>query len=661
MRDIWNQLVRSVEKKRSLITVLTILILTAAASVLLLTGPKRGGNSAAHGKKTRTILLYGNEDPGDLEILRQRLDLFAGRGNYELAEEDGYLSLRIPATLFRSDTYLKLCLEEMLTGTGQLSISDAAADDPLSLQGTLTLAKVKEDTLRGVEIEHLYAPQEVQAGEDLPFLSTDLPPTRRLVLKVDEDTASRVEDALEKGRNLSLTDTDLYDDYPTLKYGSFRWIVTASPNDAGTLFIECDESEILYGHEELFTYNLTHPKLSRPYNCVITDEVTWEDPAMSNSCGTGQCRVDLVCASPGEPWVFFQASPGADAASDERESARRLLLQRLDLTGLPYALGQTEEGAFCVKIDASRISASIPDLLLAPASRESLNLYVPGSENLISAKYARTEYDKEKGVLNMYLSGESAGALQASVMAYGSKLQENHEEQGAAAADEKTVPVYLRKDSIPLAGCRLDPAFDGNVLTFEDCILPDNGEDHSWFAALIQNIANTSDSSIPFLSIDYMYVSRDGHLSFDAGELPVQEQSLCPIESIAEKVRKILPGATVSLDPNRLTPEIHMNLPADGELIRNIFSLVPALLNAGSMDSGCHEQVRIFPLEPVGDERCWLTFSRDVHGSIGFSGYLYNGRLDAYSEELAQAVKEDAFFQSMILSEYNGWFYRSPR
>ena len=607
----------------------------------------------------RTILLYGNDDPKDLEILLQRLDLFAGKGNYELTEEDGYLSLRLPAYLFRNDDYLSECLEELLTGTGRLNFSDEGPGDLNALRGMFTLARVQEDTLHDIEVQHLYIPDEVQAGEDLPILSTDLPPARRLVLKIDEETASHVEEALKRGRKLSLTDNYIYDDYPTAKCLGYRWIVTASPDDAGTVCIDCDESEILYEHESLFTYNLTHPKLSRPYNYCIADEVTWEDPAGTDSSGARQCPVDMVCADPGESWVFFQASPSDIVANNNREGARRLLLQRLDLTGLPYALGQTEKGAFCVKIGASRISASIPELLLSYAGRESLNLYVPGWPKLISTSYSRTEYDKENASFKMYLSEESVKELRAAVRDGGTSPRENSTDQGTAAAGEQAVPVFLRRDSIPIAVCSLEPSFDGRVLTFEDCILPDNGDDHSWFAALIQNITNTHDPSVPLLMLDYMYLSEGGHRSFDSSDLPVREQPLCSVETITGKVQKILPGATVSLSPNMINLEIHMNLPADGELIRQTFSLVPTILEACSLHSACYDHVKIYPLEPVDDERCWLTFSREQYGSISFAGYMCNGRLDACAEELTKAIQNDTFFSSMISSEYSGWFYRA--
>lgn len=607
----------------------------------------------------RTVLLYGNDNPEDLEILRQRLDLFAGKGNYELTEEDGYLSLRLPASLFRNDGYLSECLEELLTGTGRLNFSDEDSGDLDFLRGTFTLARVQEDTLHDIEVQHLYIPDEVQAEEDLPFLSTDLPPARQLTFKVDEETASRIEEALKRGRSLSLSDNNIYDDYPTAKCLGYRWPVTASPDDAGSVFIDCDESEILYEHESLFTYNLTHPKLSRPFNYCIADDVIWEDPAESTSSGAGQCPVDTVCKDPDEPWVFFQASPVQLIANNNREGARRLLLQRLDLTGLPYALGQTGKGAFCVKIGASRISATIPELLLDSARRMSLNLYIPGCSNLISTSYARMEYDKKNAALKMYLSEESVSELRAAIKDRGTLLQENSAERRTAAAGEQTIPVYLRKDTFPLAVCSLDPAFSGRTLTFEDCILPDNGDDHSWFAALIQNIINSYDPSVPLLMLDCMYLSEGGHRSFDSSDLPVREHPLCSIEAITGKIRKILPGATVSLSPNMLRLEVHMNLPADGELIRKTFSLAPKILEACSLSSEYFDSVLIRPLEPVDDERCWLSFRRDQYDSISFSGYMYNGRLDAYAEELAKAVRKDTFFRSMISTKYSGWFYRS--
>ena len=120
-------------------------------------------------------------------------------------------------------------------------------------------------------------------------------------------------------------------------------------------------------------------------------------------------------------------------------------------------------------------------------------------------------------------------------------------------------------------------------------------------------------------------------------------------------MQKILPTAQVQLSEDSSTLRIHMNLPVDENLVSNIFSLVPDLLKASALNKEYYDSVWIYPFEPEGDERCWLIFSRERDGTISFSGLLYNGRLTPYKEEIEKAIKEDTFFKTMILSEYDGW------
>ena len=62
--------------------------------------------------------------------------------------------------------------------------------------------------------------------------------------------------------------------------------------------------------------------------------------------------------------------------------------------------------------------------------------------------------------------------------------------------------------------------------------------------------------------------------------------------------------------------------------------------------------------DPVGDERCLLTFDKNTDGSISFFGMLCNGRLTPYKEEIADAIKQDSFFKPMIGDYATGWVYK---
>ena len=65
-----------------------LLFFTVVTSLIMavLTGCAGASGINTSSEKQKTFVLYGNEDPDDLEILKQRLDLFAGKNGYSLEQ-----------------------------------------------------------------------------------------------------------------------------------------------------------------------------------------------------------------------------------------------------------------------------------------------------------------------------------------------------------------------------------------------------------------------------------------------------------------------------------------------------------------------------------------------------------------------------------------------
>ena len=233
--------------------------------------------------------------------------------------------------------------------------------------------------------------------------------------------------------------------------------------------------------------------------------------------------------------------------------------------------------------------------------------------------------------------------------------------QGATGANApfQQIPIYLCAGSTPVARCTTDVFFDPAHMTFKEIYLPEDSGEMPWFTALVQESANLHQSSLPDLDLDYMYFHDSEGDTFGASvEFPLKQRSAVSVSEIAAKIQKILPGAQVELSGDSRTLTIHMNLPADENTVSSIFSLVPELLEACSLNKQFYELVRIYPFDPVGDERCLLTFDKTTDGSISFFGMLCNGRLTPYKEEIADAIKQDSFFKPMIGDYATGWVYK---
>ena len=200
----------------------------------------------------------------------------------------------------------------------------------------ITVAQPAPENCRGMKVEELSADNEI-SGKDGPLtLDMNTPPARRLILEFDEETAGSMRAAIDQGCDLCLKDNTFFVGYETNRYSS-EWPLTVCPDNPDAFYVDYNETDFLYGNEDLFYYNLTHDTLSRPYNYCKTDEILWEDPEESTSSGSNQCREDDLNSS----FLFFQLSSYNKPSADERSQVRMLLLRRLDLLSSPYAYGQT--------------------------------------------------------------------------------------------------------------------------------------------------------------------------------------------------------------------------------------------------------------------------------------------------------------------------------
>ena len=627
------------------IVVLTFLTILIAAAFSGCTKALRTGNFS---DKQKTYILYGNDDPEDLEILKHRLDLFAGKDRYSLELNGGAYTLRLPASLSSSDQLLTQCLEELLTSPCRIS----AACSPLNTGRNLSMARIitveqpVPENCRGMKVEELSADNEI-SGKDGPLtLDMNTPPTRRLILRFDEETADRMRIAIGQGCNLCLKDNTCYVGYETNRYSS-EWPLTVCPDDPDSFYVDYNETDFLYGNEDLFYYNLTHEVLSHPYNYCEADEILWEDPEESTSSGSNQCREDDLESS----FLFFQLSSFHKPSADERSQVRMLLLRRLDLLSSPYAYGQTADGSICVKIQSPRINMAVLTLL-ASCSRSPMRLTIPGSSQKLSPKYMHVQYDPNTPALEVSLPSEAASELN-------DMLHAQMQSSTGANAPFQQIPIFLCAGSTPVARCTTDVFFDPANMTFREIYLPEDSGEIQQFTDLVQESANLHQSSLPDLDLDYLYLHDSKSDTFGASVIfPLQQRSPVSESDIAAKIQKILPEAQVELSDDSRTLTIHMNLPVDDKLVSRIFSLVPELFEACALKKQFFEHILIYPLDPAGDERCLLTFDKKTDGSVSFLGLMCNGRLTPYKEEIAESINQDSFFKAMIGDYGTGWIYR---
>ena len=615
-----------------------LLFFTVVTSLIMavLTGCAGASGINTSSEKQKTFVIYGNEDPDDLEILKQRLDLFAGKNGYSLEQTAGTFTLRLPASLCRSSRLLNGCITYFLVSPCHMNITYDPSDS--SSYSVYTAAKLTRENCLSMKVVELPVENEIEAGDSLLTLDMDTPPSRRLILELSQETADSLRSLISCGGKLYIAENNIYPN--SLLFNSYG--LEADPDESCLFYIDYNETDCLYNNENLFFFNLTHDPLAHPFRGYSVDEIVWEDPEENTTSGAYQCRTEALKDS----YLFFMLDH--DALSEQFSQLKMLLLRRLDLLQSPYAYGQTDDGSICVKIQSSRINRTILSLLL-PDKYHPMTLKVQGSTGYLKPEYLHVQYNAEKSALEVSLSSEDASELN-------DMLQAQIQSPTGAKVPFQQIPIYLCVDGTPVARCTTDVFFNPELLIFREIFMSVSDEDIPWFAALLEEAANQHPESNLFVYLDYFYAHENDEDFYDSSvTFPLQQWSPFSEAEIAAKMQKILPTAQVQLSEDSSNLRIHMNLPVDENLVSNIFSLVPDLLKASALNKEYYDSVQIYPFEPEGDERCWLNFNRRADGTVHFSGLLYNGRLTPYKEEIEKAIKEDTFFKSMILDEYDGW------
>ena len=327
-----------------------LLFFTVVTSLIMavLTGCAGASGINTSSEKQKTFVLYGNEDPDDLEILKQRLDLFAGKNGYSLEQTAGTFTLRLPASLCRSSRLLSGCMTWFLISPCQMNCTY----DPPDISGfkTYTAAKLTRENCLSMKVVELPVENEIEAGDSLLTLDMDTPPSRRLILELSQETADSLRSLISCGGKLYIAENNIYPN--SLLFNSYG--LEADPDESCLFYIDYNETDCLYNNENLFFFNLTHDPLAHPFRGYSVDEIVWEDPEESTTSGAYQCRAEALEDS----YLFFMLDH--EALSEQFSQLKMLLLRRLDLLQSPYAYGQTDDGS---------VSKYSPPGLTGPSSR----------------------------------------------------------------------------------------------------------------------------------------------------------------------------------------------------------------------------------------------------------------------------------------------------
>lgn len=646
----------AVRKYRRLFLIFPVILIIAAGALFFFNTGQNPSAKDFSRTAAKTVILYGNDNPQDLKILKERLNLFYGKRNYSITKENGCLALRLPLTQDQNNDDLNECLERFLIEPGARNIVCAPPEETGYSNALYTIAQVNPDTCMETGTEKA-ASSESWFSEDentkIPVLNLYDSPANRFMIRLDDETSAIVHKKVDSGAAIFLLNNLVYSDYETNRFFREGFELRADPDDPCLFFTEYSPMSILNAHADSQAYILQHEVLTRPYNYCIQDDIEWLDPIDSSFSGAFQVPEEEL----GDSWFFFQAHPYSRPSADEREEIDRFLTRRLDLLESSYAVGHTPDGAVCVKTTSLRINKNIIDLLLDVDGH--ISLCVPSAELYTEPEYADIRFQPDTGAIELAIPEEDLLRIQDEV-------------QQITQTDN--ADLYLRTDSGPIARTKLTIPASTDILLFEELAFDpqdSSDKDFAWLVNLLRAAVESSNSDLVGFNLDYYYRHEPGQDTWNDPEVfPLKSTGFISIDDVKQKIRAFLPQAEIRLSENSSSLYVDMHLKADDTLPERIFELVPDILEAASLENSYYDNLHLDICDDSDDhmdERDWINISREPYGSdysdsgiyLHFSGYLFNGRMDSYADRILELQKLDSFFDSMTLMPvFDGWRLR---
>ena len=559
--------------------------------------------------------------------VKDRLDIFAGTGAYDLRVQDGKALALLPRAAFEGlgveealDCYivrnimLYFCSEESpkkkaSIGLARRNIEEAAVVDWPSAdsvvggypEGVSPLSKVVKITLSSTFMK------------------------------------SRGDKLGEWGDKLVLMQ-DIGND------GPYHWNVLRDVDG---------RSFYLYGVKELqpevlqtVVYNYLHAPLDGTFSYIVNwnHEISWEDPA--------------TCRLPGENQVAFSALNGqvmqlryqgeSSLSAGKVLDWKRALKKRIDTLGIPYALGSftsveasNREGANVVlAMQNQGIDSCIPYLL---ESRSWADLCADGRilEMSMLSPYGGS----------VALTSNDDGALRA-VVSSGKMMASYRKQTGDFfAALEPGDCVTYEFDGVKVFRASYAGKQDGGYVLHE--ITTPSGisadeEGGSWLTPMFGALAET-ENRVPW-NVEYkgFWITEDDHLLLDQESAMLRDAFVVQVE---EAARKASPGAKAWVDDDVVFVALGLRV-AEG-FPQQAMDASRAVFEAVGTDLKGYTGVCLVlaPEKDAKEERARMGMYMDLDQDTGeyqvyYWLYMANGRMKPYTQEFKEILANDGYWAS---------------
>lgn len=581
----------------------------------------------------KTVILFGNDNAVDREILKERLQAAAGKDGYQLGEKDGYLQLGLKESLFGNNQVSQF-LEYFLTEPVRITLlrqkNGETYPDFNDYVCELQQGDITRSEYGRKENQPVLSSFEECAESEIPVLDFSIPENMYLKLTFSDKTAAKARKVLETGDQLILC-CDWISSYKTNRHiGLLYDILAPDEDDPASFYLHYSEDSILAGNEEIFLYNLSHSSITSAYSYVIADEIQWDN--VHTSGVSGEYLEDEQEIR--EEYYIMQYSSEKSLTNHEMLQMKQFLSTRLDALKCPHAIGETREGTLCVKAKAANLSREIARSLLLetrPVLQVWTEWYMPS--------YSTCSFSYDQLAIELAMDSETSAWVRERI-------------RNGTSSGSKVFLLFgngISGEALLAAGMKVPVSFTGDELVFRMTSFSDEkqtAEGLPFILRFFEELYLNPDPPVSMVLDYYVYEGKeylsDDHFGLD--DIKVRQEN--ELEAV---VQKVCPGAELKTEygyqENTLT--ISLNMTIDDEMPEKFISMVSQIYHTIDFEQQSYTVMYILPRDTSADGTEGLYFRKGIESvkhTIGFAAQIQDASFEGYGREILECLRKNKFY-----------------
>ena len=604
-----------IARKRKIVIAVLCVILAAAGGIGFFFYQKE--KKAAERASNVSIILTPSEEMSASEyydavdILKERMAIFAGGTKYSLKVEKDEIDMVLPADLIKEGK-IEAYLRCYLTRPTQLYIGSSETNDVIEVQRS--------------DIENLESSFGAVDCIDLKKYSLlDLEEYNYFTLSFTDEMNEKIAETFG-GKNENL---ELRQDSETNPANYYYYHLTPDENGNSYYFVDNLQNEAI---QELVLYNYTNEPLADGFYFDILLPVEWESVREADEPGKYQCDIDSLSG----PQLTMQYDTYAtDITKGAYQDVVSALKKRLDTLETPYAFGYTVSTDYGISIQMNPERLNME--LLNWIASSNMNLYV---ENQF--------YSPVNLGGDFYYEKQSDGSYRIDI-AIDEYRRDIWKETAEQIMESEHSDIYLADYTKPIAKCSreaVEESLETGVLSVDNLYIwqiDKITEDYRYLLDFIDECTGGIPLPHSYTLKWKRYVGTgEAEMTPDENPILVKQE-----EKLKNEIMQICPTAQVRLSEDTLS--VWLELEVDESLPEEAISLakqVYELVDWEEMPYCSNIYVR------CNKERSWhiwFNINRYDHQVEYYYMITDDSFRAQYEETIRQLIQKDSFFTQVVV------------